>query len=79
MPRRKTRLALSKVVAMLDGGPSTPDDLRAAGWSVAVHNDYKQNGQTYTFWLVTHPDGRYLKGEGTTDAEALGQIRARLK
>ena len=57
------------------------DDLtriRAAGYTVAVHNDYKQNGELFTFWLFTHPDGRYLKGEGQTDAEALAIIARQL-
>jgi hypothetical protein len=35
-----------------------------------------------TFWLFTHKDGTYLKGEGQTDREALGlvveQIKARI-
>ena len=52
-----------------------PDDLRAAGWSVAVHNDYRLNGVAHTFWLMTKGD-RCVKGEGRTDAEALAQIRA---
>jgi hypothetical protein len=52
--------------------------LRAAGWTVAVHNDYKQNGELFTFWLFTHPDGRWLKGEGRTDAEALARVVERL-
>jgi hypothetical protein len=54
------------------------DDLRARGWSVAVHNDYRQGGEARTFWLLTHPDGRWAKGEGRTDAEALEKIRAYL-
>jgi len=45
---------------------------------VAVHNDYRLNGEAMTFWLLTHPDGRWVKGEGKTDAEALNQIRASL-
>jgi len=56
-----------------------PDDLRADGWSVAVHNDYRIDGRACTFWLLTHPDGRYVKGEGSTDAEALGKIRVALE
>ena len=55
---------------------AVPDDLRAQGWAVAVHNDYRQDGESHTFWLFTHPDGRYAKGEGRTDAEALAQVRA---
>ena len=50
------------------------DDIRAAGWSVAVHNDYRVNGLLYTFWLFTQ-DGRAIKGEGSTDAEALDVVR----
>lgn len=45
--------------------------LRAAGWSVAVHNDYRLYGEPHTFWLFTHPDGRWLKGEGRTDEDAI--------
>lgn len=42
---------------------------------VAVHNDYVLNGRRFTFWIFTHPSGRYVKGEGSTDAEALWQCR----
>jgi hypothetical protein len=45
--------------------------LRAAGWSVAVHSDYRQNGEHFTFWLFTHENRRWIKGEGRTDEEAL--------
>lgn len=45
--------------------------LRALGWSVAVHNDYKINGLHMTFWLFTHPNGRWVKGEGASDEDAL--------
>lgn len=27
--------------------------LRSEGWSVAVHNDYRLNGEPHTFWLFT--------------------------
>lgn len=54
---------------------SRPDDIRARGWVVAVHNDYQLNGEPHTFWLFTNPDGRWLKGEGRTDEEALEQVR----
>lgn len=49
------------------------DELRARGWMAAVHNDYRLNGQFNTFWLFTHPCGRWVKGEGPTDAIALKQ------
>lgn len=55
-------------------GSAALDELRSAGWVVAIHNDYRQNGKLYTFWLMTHPNGQYLKGEGKTDCEALLQI-----
>ena len=45
--------------------------LRAAGWSVAVHNDYRIGDRSYTFWLFTHPSGCWVKGEGATDEAAL--------
>lgn len=57
---------------------SSPDDIRELGWMVAVHNDYRQDGRLHTFWLFTHPDGNYVKGEGLTDAEALRQVRAEI-
>lgn len=49
------------------------ETLRLAGWSVAVHNDYRQGGRFHTFWLLTHPCGRWVKGEGSSDLEALQQ------
>ena len=54
---------------------AVPDDLRALGWTVAVHNDYRLDGVAHTFWLFTK-GGQAVKGEGRTDAEALNQIRA---
>lgn len=54
-----------------------PDDLRAKGWAVAAHNDYRLNGEAHTFWLFTKGD-RCVKGESKTDAEALSQIRSLL-
>jgi hypothetical protein len=54
------------------------DGMRADGWSVAVHNDYTLGGDAYTFWLLTHPNGRYVKGESITDAEALAACRRQI-
>ena len=52
--------------------------LRSAGWMVAVHNDYRQDGKLMTFWLFTRADetGKMVavKGEGPTDDEALAQV-----
>lgn len=58
---------------------STPDDIRKAGWSVAIHNDYFVDEKFHTFWLFTHQNGRFLKGEGSSDKEALDKVRAQLK
>ena len=46
-------------------------ELRNMGWMVAVHNDYKIRGVFMTFWLLTHDDGSYVRGEGPTDKAAL--------
>ena len=53
---------------------SLPEDIRNKGWAVAVHNDYRLNGEKHTFWLFTKGDFA-IKGEGLTDAEALDAIR----
>lgn len=45
--------------------------LRLNNWSVAIHNDYFIGGVRMTFWLLTHPSGLFVKGEGTTDEDAL--------
>ena len=51
------------------------EQIRGEGWSVAVHNDYRQGGKQFTFWLFTHwQSHKYLKGEGLTDREALQQV-----
>lgn len=49
-------------------------ELRAEGWTVAVHNDYRIAGERMTFWLLTHARGVWLKGEGATDEEALASL-----
>ena len=59
---------------------SNPDDIRALGWTLAVHNDYSVEGSSLTFWLFTDPKtGRFLKGEGYSDAAALNRVREALK
>lgn len=68
---------------MSDGKFSTTADplvlLRAAGWTVAVHNDYRLGGDAHTFWLLTHVNGRWVKGEGRTDAEAIEQCARQIE
>jgi hypothetical protein len=49
-------------------------NLREVGWTVAVHNDYRQGGKLMTFWLFTHPDGRWLKGEAESDRQAVMEV-----
>ena len=71
---------VTEVIAMVPTRSSaSPDDIRAAGWSVAVHNDYRQNGLDYTFWLFTNRSGRFVKGEGRTDTEALDTVRKEIR
>lgn len=48
--------------------------LRADGWTVAVHNDYRLGTVPMTFWLFTHPSGVWAKGEGCTDDEAFQSL-----
>lgn len=72
--------AFASALQLADTRTTQPDSaLREAGWSVAVHNDYRINGEPHTFWLWTHPNGRWIKGEGRTDADALAQCRAALQ
>lgn len=64
-----------------DAKPTTygsPEDIRAEGWDVAVHNDYRLNGEHRTFWLFTK-GSRAVKGEGRTDAEALDEVRIAIR
>jgi len=56
----------------------SPNDIRAKGWAVAVHNDYRVAGSAHTFWLFTK-DGHALKGEGLTDIDALIRVREALE
>ena len=45
-------------------------NLRMMGWKVAAHNDYRLNGEDFTFWLL-RKDDHAVKGEAKTDLEAL--------
>ncbi|MEE9382827.1 MAG: hypothetical protein V3V08_05375 [Nannocystaceae bacterium] len=64
---------VERLKAQLDV-PTQLDRIRSAGWSVAVHNDYQQDGQFHTFWLVTKGT-RCAKGEGTSDMVALDAVQ----
>lgn len=48
--------------------------IRLRGWSVAIHNDYRKGGESFTFWLFTHSSGRWLKGEAKCDHDAVTQV-----
>ena len=50
------------------------NDLRAQGWAVAIHNDYRLGGEFKTFWLFTCSNGKWVKGEGSTDDQALEEV-----
>jgi hypothetical protein len=51
--------------------------IRGYGWLVAVHNDYMLGDERHTFWLFTN-EGRAIKGEARTDAEALSKVLSAL-
>ena len=55
------------------------DELRERGWSVAIHNDYRINREPRTFLLLTHSNGRWVKGEATTDEGAIRQCRDQIE
>ena len=54
------------------------DELRAMGWTVAGHNDYTLHGAKYTFWLLTHTSGIWVRGEGLSDEVALNRCKKQI-
>jgi hypothetical protein len=63
--------------------PGLPDDLRALGFEVTAHLDYQHEGKPRVFWCLTldspvRPRALAFKATGSTDAEALDEIRRRL-
>lgn len=63
-------------------GSSSPDDIRDDGWFVAVHNDYTLRNEKHTFWLFTKPIHGVtiaVKGEGSSDQEALDLVRIEIR
>lgn len=70
---------ITRLTTLLDEAiQSRPDDIRALGWAVAVHNDYRLNGVPHTFWLFTKGN-LSVRGEGRTDRAALDQVRAEIR
>lgn len=58
-----------------------PDDLRAAGYTVMIHNDMvgDEPSDPKVYWCLYKRDGgKAMAGYGETDAEALDMIRAKL-
>jgi len=53
--------------------------LRQAGWTVALHTDSRHNGALRTDWMFTHTSGRYVRGEGQTDREAVREVLERVR
>jgi hypothetical protein len=50
---------------------STLEELRSKGWQVAAHHEFERHKQLRTFWLFTHPCGRWIKAEGAAASEVL--------
>lgn len=48
--------------------------LRLQGLTVAVHNDYRLDGEAHTFWLMVDTNEMSYKGEGRTDLQALQRL-----
>jgi hypothetical protein len=46
-------------------------ELREKGWRVAAHHEFELHKQLRTFWLFTHPCGRWIKAEGAASSEVL--------
>lgn len=57
---------------------SLTQEIRAKGWAVGVHNDYRLHGVPCTFWLFTKGN-LCVKGEGPTDEEALNKVREEIE
>lgn len=77
--RTQAALTYWRLTGGLAPSPSaaSPDDIRAAGWGVAIHNDYRLGGLHNTFWLFVK-DGFAMKGEGMSDAAALNEVRTQI-
>ena len=47
------------------------DKLHQLGWSIASHHDMQVRGRLRTFYLLTHPSGIWVKGDGPDQLTAL--------
>jgi hypothetical protein len=57
--------------------PFCPDDMRALGWDVVTHYDFRVDGERHTRWVLAKA-GRCIAGDGLTDVEALNVVRFQL-
>jgi hypothetical protein len=74
---RTKQQALDEALKSLEVKPKMKlmlDELRDDGWAVAAHNDYRLDGQSYTFWLFTRGN-QCVRGEGLTDTAALIRVQ----
>lgn len=62
--------------------PSSCDDIRAAGWVLKSHFDYRLPGPRQVLWSFCRPNiadpTKPVKAVGATDEEALTKIRLEL-
>ncbi len=49
-------------------------ELQDAGWAVVGHHDYRQDGDSHTFWGLSKGN-EYAHGEGLTDLAALRRVQ----
>lgn len=57
---------------------ASPNDIRAKGWCVSAHNDYRLNGEAHTYWSFTKAPHYEVHGEGKSDADALNIVRQKI-
>lgn len=65
---------LAVEAAGLTPGGASPDDLRRAGWTLAMHRDVALDGAKRVVWILER-DGRSVSGEAATDVQALDAAR----
>ena len=45
--------------------------VRLMKWRVSVHYEFETHGLLQSFWLFTHPCGKWIKAEGPAASEVL--------
>jgi hypothetical protein len=74
---REKEVSRQRLLSISRGLGQILTDIRAQGWRVAVHNDYRLRGQDWTFWLFTK-EHFAVKGEGINDVEALLEVERQI-